>query len=119
MLETTLLAKLITFAGALLTCGFFGVVALKIVTGEMSLAHLLDAKDGTPNGSYSPARLQLLIFTVVVAANYLHGVITNPQQNSLPDLPMSVVAALGGSHAVYLGSKAFSTFVKPLLKKPE
>jgi len=118
MLETTLLAKLITFAGALLTCGFFGVVALKIVTGEISLAHLLDAKDGTPN-SYSPARLQLLIFTLVVAANYLHGVINNPQQDSLPDLPMSVVAALGGSHAVYLGSKAFSTFVKPLLKKPE
>ncbi|MDP9120219.1 MAG: hypothetical protein M3O15_02445 [Acidobacteriota bacterium] len=114
MLELTLLAKLATVAGGILVCGFFGVVLLKILTGEISLADLLSTADG--KRSYSPARLQLLIFTVVVAANYLHSVIVSPHRDSLPDLPTSVLVALGGSHAVYAGAKAFSAFIKPLLK---
>jgi hypothetical protein len=119
MLEMTFLAKLATVAGGILVGGFFGVVLLKIATGEISLAYLLSAEDAAGRWAYSPARLQLLIFTVGVAANYLHSVLVNPHGNSLPDLPMSVVAVLGGSHAVYLGSKAFSAFLQPLLKNLE
>jgi hypothetical protein len=44
-------------------------------------------------------------------------VIVNPKGDSLPDLPPSVLAVLAGSQAVFLGGKAFSTFVEPLLKK--
>lgn len=119
MLEITFLAKLATIAGSILVCGFFGVVLLKITTGEISLAYLLSVKDASGCWSYSPARLQLLIFTVGVAANYLRSVMVSPHGDSLPDLPMSVVAALGGSHVAYLGSKAFSAFIQPLLKNLE
>jgi hypothetical protein len=117
-----LLPKLALLAGCLLVFGFGAIVVLQIVVGRISLAGLLVTK-GTAGGpddeSYSPARLQLLIFTVVVAAQYLHAVVVNPSQDSLPALPRGVVAALGGSHAVYLGGKALTTFIQPLLKHPK
>lgn len=116
MLEITTLAKLTTVAVAILVGGFFGVVLLKIATGEISLAYLLYTKDAAGRWTYSPGRLQLLIFTIGVAANYLHSVMVNPRIDTLPDLPMSVVAALGASQVSYLGSKAFSTFIGPLLR---
>ncbi len=116
MLETTYLVKLATIAGAILAGGFFGVVLLKVVTGEISFTHLLYTKDAAGRWTYSPNRLQLLILTVGVAANYLHSVMVNPRVNSLPDLPMSVIAALGASHVSYLGGKAFSAIIGPFLK---
>jgi len=116
MPATTLLIKLVTLVGVVLAGGFFGVVLLKIATGEISLAYLLYTKDAAGRWTYSPNRLQLLIFTVGVAANYLYSVMTNPKVDSLPDLPMSVIAALGVSHVSYLGGKAFSAFIGPLLK---
>jgi hypothetical protein len=114
------LARLAALEGGLLLVGFFGIVLYKIVVGQISLAGLLNAstEPGVPP-AFSPARLQLLIFTVAVAAHYLHAVYVSPQRDSLPILPQGVVAALGGSQAVYLGGKALSAFVKPLLKRPK
>jgi hypothetical protein len=113
-----LLTRLAVIEGGVLLAGFFGIVLYKIVVGDISLAGLLDAKLPDGRRSFSPGRLQLLIFTVVVAGYYLHAVVANPHRDSLPDLPPSVVAALGGSQAVYLGGKALSAFLQPLLKKP-
>jgi|HubBroStandDraft_3_1064219.scaffolds.fasta_scaffold03153_5 glycerol uptake facilitator-like aquaporin len=112
-----LLHKLVVIEGFVLLAGFFGIVVYKIAIGEIPLAGLLDAKNPDGRPSFSPARLQLLIFTVGVAAYYLHAVVANPHRDSLPDLPQSVVAALGGSHAAYLGGKAVSVFIQPLLKR--
>lgn len=113
------LAKLAFFAGNILLFGFAAVILLQIVTGHISLGGLLDSKDAEGGRSFSPARLQLLLFTVVVAAYYLHTVLANPRQISLPSLPTGVIAALGGSHAVYLGGKAFTAFIQPLFKNFE
>jgi len=120
MLETTTyLVKLTTFATAILVGGFFGVVLWKLATGEISLAYLLYVRGKSGRWSYSPGRLQLLIFTLGVAAHYLHGVMVNPRVDTLPEIPPSVLAALGGSHAVYIGGKAFTSWIQPLLKKSE
>src|SRR5580704_17557869 len=101
-----LLTRLTPIVGGALLLGFFGVCLYKMAIGEISLAGLLYTKepsvlaDGAVGGApgekandatFSPARLQLLIFTVVVAANYLHGVIVNPHQDELPGLPQGVV----------------------------
>src|ERR1051326_2810252 len=117
MLETTYLVQLTTLATVLLVGGFFGVGLWKIATGEISLAYLLSTKDKDGRWSYSPARLQLLIFTVGVAANYLRGVMATPHVASRPDLSPSVLVALGGSHAVYLGGKVLSSLIQPWRKK--
>jgi hypothetical protein len=110
------LTKLATIEVGILVGGCFAVVAYKLVIGEISLAGLLYSKEPDGRPAFSPARLQLLIFTGVVAARYLGEVIADPRQLSLPHLPLSVVIALGGSHAVYLGGKAVSAYIQPLLK---
>jgi len=111
-----LLARLAFYGGSLLMAGFAAVVLLQIAMGRISLDGLLYTKDPDGQRSFSTARLQLLLFTVFVAAQYLHAVLANPRQDSLPTLPQGVIAMLGGSQATYLGGKAFTTFIQPLLK---
>jgi hypothetical protein len=111
-----LLSKLATIAACALLCGLVGVVMFKMADGTVSLAGLLETKGPAGPPSFSPARLQMLIATVVVAAQYLYAVITNPVPGSLPGLPSAALAVLGGSYAVYAGSKAIDTFIQPILK---
>lgn len=111
-----LLARLAFYGGSLLMAGFAAILVLQIVMGRISLDGLLYTKDGDGQRTFSPARLQLLILTVVVTAQYLHAVLGNPRLGSLPSLPQSVVATLGGSQAAYLGGKAFTAYIQPLLK---
>jgi len=113
-----LISRLAVIECSVLVGGFFGIVLYRIVDGDISLAGLLDTKGPGNRPNRSPARLQLLIFTIVVAANYLHSVIVDPRRDSLPAIPLSVIVALGGSHAVYLGGKAVSAYIQPLLKNP-
>lgn len=112
-----LCTRLVVVEACVLVGGFYAVVLYKLVTGEISLAGLLDSKEPGGRSVFSPARLQLLIFTVVVAAKYLHDVVVDPRRDALPSLPMSVIVALGGSQVVYLGGKAMSAYIQPLLKK--
>jgi hypothetical protein len=111
-----LLTRLATIEAGILVGGFFAVVAYKLLTGKIPLAGLLYDKQPGGRAAFSPARLQLLIFTAAVATRYLGEVIAKPPHDSLPHLPLSVVVALGGSHAVYLGGKAVSTYIQPLLR---
>jgi hypothetical protein len=113
------LARLAFYGGSLLMAGFAAVVMLQIVMGRISLDGLLKTKDVDGRQSFSPARLQLLILTVVVAAEYLHTVLAHPRLDALPSLPQSVVAMLGGSQVAYLGGKAFTAFIQPFLNNLE
>jgi uncharacterized BrkB/YihY/UPF0761 family membrane protein len=113
------LARLTLLAVGAWILGLAAVVVLQIVTGRIIIAGLLASKDADGRASFSPARLQLLIFTVVVAAQYLFKVIANPRQDALPSLPPGVVAAVGGSQAMYLAGKIFTTYIRPLLKDSE
>jgi hypothetical protein len=111
-----LLSQLARYAALALTAAYALVIAWKLYTGEISLDGLLKSFDDRGKGRSSPGRLQLLIFTLVVAAQYLASVWKNPGAASLPTVSPTVLAALAGSHAVYLGGKALSTYL-PLLKK--
>lgn len=89
--------------------GLFSVVLWKFFTGSISLSYLLDADVpdvNTPEGSSEPSagRTQLLIVTLIVAAYYLAQVLERPAK--FPHLSGSIVAALGGSQALYLAGKA-------------
>ena len=97
------------FAGLFVCRGFFGILLYQAYTGRISLEGLLRSK-GPRHCSerpFSPARLQLLLFTVTVAATYLHRVLSNLDRPALPGLPTEGVAALGGSQAGNLVGKAF------------
>jgi len=103
------LVKVAATMGVVLFCGFFAIVAWKIMTGEISLSYLLDGDVRDPNHpsgfstQASTGRAQSLLVTIVVAGYYLLQVIHDPRQ--LPALSPWMVGALGGSQAIYLGEK--------------
>lgn len=104
------LVKVATTMAVVLFCGFFGILAWKMMTGGISLNYLFDGDVKNPQdpGEFSTqpsaGRIQALTVTVIVAAYYLLQVIHSPGQ--FPKLSNSMVGTVAGSHALYLGGKA-------------
>jgi hypothetical protein len=92
--------------------GFFGIVFWKLLTGGINLNQLLDgdirnanSADGSGYDTQASAgRAQLLMITLFTALYCLLQVIDNPKE--FPKVPTELLAALGGSQALYLGGKA-------------
>lgn len=106
-----------------LLAGFFGIFFWKLLTGEISLSGLLDGDVRDPTSAdrfscqASAGRAQSVTVTLFVALWYLVQVIHNPKV--FPELPASIMGALAGSQALYLGGKAQSMFfgrLRDLLK---
>lgn len=97
-------------------CGLIGVfgliVAWRMFTGKIDVGGLLSEKDGKA----SMSRLQLLIFTFVIAFCFLLVVVSNiwifqgrasaSGVADLPDVPNGVLGLLGISASSYVVSKA-------------
>ncbi len=104
------LMTLAYWEGAILFGGLLCVVLWKLLTGGISLSYLLDGDVRDPDSptgfstTPSAGRILALMVTLFVAGYYLLQVIHNPKE--LPEMPALMVAALGGSHALYLGGKA-------------
>jgi hypothetical protein len=94
--------------GFTLLGGFFGIVFWKLMTGGISLNHLLEGDvrqaDGSNSIELSAGRSQLLLLTLFSSLYYLLRVIHSPQE--FPKLPNALVGALAGSQALYLAGKA-------------
>jgi hypothetical protein len=102
------LATAVRWEMVILIGGLIAVVVSKLFTGGVILSGLLKVKGGDDEGTFSPARLQMLMSTVLAAMYYLLQVINNRGSNSLPDVPATLIGILGGSHAIYLGGKVKS-----------
>jgi hypothetical protein len=92
--------------------GFLGllgaILAYRLLTRQINLSGLLLRKNGS--GSPSPERVQLLLATMAVGFKYLSEVFSNPGSGKLPDIDAGWLYVLGGSSAVYVLGKAFTTF---------
>jgi len=103
------IANLARWEGWILLGGFAAIVGWKIFTGEISLSYLLEGDVRDPAGpdgfttQASTGRAQALAVTLLVAGYYVMQVVRNPRE--LPQIPTQFVAALGLSHALYLGGK--------------
>ena len=84
--------------------GLAGSVALLLLLGRIRILGVLRDKR---TGGFSPSRLQSLAVTLGGAATYLGMVLS---EGKLMDPPVELVVALGGSHSLYLGAKAFSAW---------
>lgn len=82
----------------------FGIVTLYKLLQSASFAGLLKSGDGT----FSPGRAQMLLLTVFTALQYLLQTLHDPSH--LPPISSNLVMAMGGSHALYLGAKAWGIF---------
>src|ERR1700722_377406 len=85
-------------------------VTHRLLVGSINTKGLL--QDKGDSGGTSPARVQLLLLTASVALYYLLLVLktleAKGQEFKLPELPNELLLALGGSHTLYLGTKAAS-----------
>ena len=97
--------------------GLAAIIAYRILNGGINTKYLLygTQKDGTKY--FSPERVQLLLFTLGVAMFYISAVAQNRASGKLPDVPVQTLALLGGSHAVYLGGKAYMMLFKKIAKE--
>ena len=111
-----LLVRLATYGAIFLIGGFAAVVAWKILSGGISLDGLLDGSGPGGARAFSAGRLQLLIVTVVSAAQYLSAVWHNPHRDSLPPVPQGLLAVQAASSLFYLGGKTLDQYI-PLLRK--
>jgi hypothetical protein len=105
-----------------------GIVAGQLFAGQINTTNLLYGRksdadqpiydaDGKNMGLkkenslyFSPERVQLLMFTLSAALYYVTQVMNNPNPGTLPDVPNSWTATMGGSNAIYLGGKALARF---------
>lgn len=112
-----------------LLVALFAIITGQLLTGQISTRNLLYGRksdagqpildaDGNKTGFrktqntlyFSPERVQLLMFTLSAGFYYLTQVLSNKTPGTLPDVPTSWTAAMGGSNVIYLGGKALARF---------
>jgi len=92
-----------------------GLVAIKILTGEINTSGLLfgriSARKKGQDQYFSPERVQLLLFSVGAGFYYLTLVLNNSNPGTFPDIAQTWPGLLGGSNAIYLGGKAYARWL--------
>ena len=90
--------------------GLFGTVAIQLLTGKINTSGLFYGVRRDRSRYFSPERVQLLIFTLAAALQYLSGVFQHHNSGTLPPVSQTWLALLTGSHTVYLTRKAYVNF---------
>ena len=90
-------------------------VVIKALTGDINLAGLFCGRiTARPKGEdryFSPERVQLMVFTLMAGAYYRSVVANNPKPGTMPPVPESWPAMVGGSNLIYLAGKAYSRWL--------
>jgi hypothetical protein len=82
-------------------------LAYRTLTRRINLRHLLARKDG--GDGVSPERVQLLVTTLALAAQYIRDA-AHTTSGALPDVSPKWLAVFGGSSGIYASVKAFTTW---------
>jgi hypothetical protein len=95
--------------------GLAAIVVYQLLNGKINTRYLLygriaaaGSSDRDANLQFSPARVQLLVFTLGAALYYLMQSTATANSGQLPDIPEGWPAAIGASNAIYLAGKAYA-----------
>ena len=99
------LVTIIHLEMGLLLAGLAVMIAYQMVTGKINTQRMLFEKAATK--SYSPLRVQLLLFTLMTALYQILQLLKNPTE--FPSVPYEALLVLGGGHLAYLGGKLRSS----------
>ncbi|HLL52652.1 MAG TPA: hypothetical protein VK447_03840 [Myxococcaceae bacterium] len=108
-MSTSLLSSVLRYELPALIGGLALLTFFLMWRGKISTRRLLAEKDGS--APMSLGRLQMLMLSVAVAFYFLLQVIDHPER--FPEIPQELLALLGGSNALYLGSKSYSLLYRP------
>lgn len=103
------LLTLICWEGALFLAAIGLLIAGQLLSGGINTSGLLLGTKGDGSSYLSPERVQLLLFTIAVAFQYVSAVLKNP--TVFPTIQQDWLALFGASHVVYLGGKLGALFV--------
>lgn len=108
------MATLMTFARyeiGFLLAALAAIIVYQLLTGRINTRGLLSDKAKSGVESFSPARMQLLMFTLAIAAYVLSKVVNSMATGDpqFPEIDPNMLVILGGSHAVFLGAKSLPT----------
>jgi hypothetical protein len=109
----------VTYLMLIFIGGLAATVLARLLTGGINTRHLLHGRRRDGTLYFSAERVQLLIFTLWTALSYLLTAAENRGAGKLPDVPAETLALMGGSHAVYLGGKAYSMLFAKIAKRKE
>lgn len=107
-----LLSDFTVKSAALLFVAMAAIVVFAFLTGKIRTRGLMLDTEG--NG-HSPIRLQMLVFTLFGAMQYLAMVVKDPAH--LPEPSAELLTMVGGSHAIFMGSKVVPLFVSILSER--
>ena len=93
------------------------VTIYHVFTGRIWLAGLLFERNPQGRMVYSPARLQLLLVTLMGAVQYLLHFIQKPTE--MPDIGGWNLLGLGSSQALFLASKAWTAIQARAFQAPK
>jgi hypothetical protein len=88
----------------LLLGAFSFIVGYQLLTGKINTHGLLLGKHA--RNRFSPARVQLLVFTLAGVASCLTQLLNHPTK--LPEMPQELMVVVGEGNLFYVGSKARS-----------
>ena len=102
------LINLVYWETLLLLLGLLFLILSSLLTGGINTRGLFQGTKGDGTKYFSPERVQLLLFTLGAAFQYVSAVLRDP--TVFPVVDSTWIALLGGSHAVYLGGKFGALF---------
>jgi hypothetical protein len=97
-------SSIIELDAYIIVYGLALIVALKLLNSSINMRGLLI--DKSHPSRVSPARVQLLIATISLSAQYVHAASTS-LDGSFPKLGSGWLYLFGGSSAIYVVRKAF------------
>jgi hypothetical protein len=80
------------------------IIVAFLLDGRINTSGLLHGRTRAGDRYLSAERVQLLVVTLALAAQYVSEVIAGGR-TFLPAVPHAWIAVLGGSHSLYLGGK--------------
>jgi hypothetical protein len=94
-----------------LLAALMAVVVFQLLTGRIKTQGLVSEKPKTGVGGVSPARVQLLLFTLAFAFYVLSQIVKSHQ---FPDIDTKWLLILAGSHSMFLGGKGLPQLLSRL-----
>ena len=90
-------------------CLVGGIVAYRLLTGQIQMRGIFANKDGSPGAS--PERVQLFLATLSLGSTYL-GEVAKSTSAKMPDVSRDWLIVFAASSGVYVSVKGLKTLVR-------
>jgi hypothetical protein len=99
--------SILGFEGWGFLCLLGAILAYRMLTGQINLGGLFSRKGSSNSNSVSPERIQLLLATLAMSANYVSSVV-HTTSGRMPDVTPEWLYLMGGSSGIYVAGKALT-----------